>query len=76
MAAIDLAAQAARPQAPNDLNAQQLAAAFRFAAAVREFIESESEHITLIGPFAHRQRYAPRHVPRARFEFWRRGGVS
>lgn len=71
MPAIDLAARTARPQAPSDLNAQQLAAAFRFAAAVRDFISSESEHITLIGRFAKRERYAPRYAPRARFERWR-----
>lgn len=77
MATRKTAARRASAQGLKHLTAEQLAAAFRLAAALRAFLDGESERITLVGPFAHRQRCAPRHAPEARFERWRRqGGAS
>ena len=56
---------------PEDFSAAQLAALYQDFATVRAFIAARAERITMVGPFAHRQRYAPRHAVRARFEYWR-----
>jgi hypothetical protein len=40
------------------------------SVALRKRRQVPVEHVTLVGPFAHR-RYEPRHAVRARFEHWR-----